>query len=409
VQGGNSFIKNISIKIGLVASLIVLIVVCALVFSKKNGKAKLNPNTDSKVLSTWDMDMTPRKKDIASWSSYVKKDDAMYIYNSGMIFKWDYKSSGFRPACDDPACDHNEEECPAYFPATKYGCVTYYNDHWIFVEREDNNRYYLGYCDFDGNNRKRVLDITDDIQGIDPMIYMSAVEGKIYIRYYSDVTLLEDSDWKSAQRTCLMKYDVSLIGSGKDYCENVFLCDEDDVVHMSSVKDEKRFAVDVPETLSKKGWVGFWDYRIYNQEDKSFVTVHDVRELTFLSDDRYIAIKKDGLMLVDGDKTIRLESEGWGVPFYDDNRIYAINILERQIASGDENGVMPDSQVKVFDYEGNLVDHIYMPKDYSVVDSIAAYDGRYYFTNIDSDTKSFFYVYDTQNPDKGWKKINRGY
>jgi hypothetical protein len=114
-------------------------------------------------------------------------------------------------------------------------------------------------------------------------------------------------------------------------------------------------------------------------------------------------------MLVDGDKTIRLENEGWGVSFSDDNRIYAINTLERQIASADENGVIPDGEVKVFDYDGNLVDHIYMPKDYSVVDSIAAYDGRYYFTNVDRITKSYFYVYDTQNPDKGWKKINKGY
>ncbi|HBZ52164.1 MAG TPA: hypothetical protein DEO82_00165 [Eubacterium sp.] len=401
--------KNKIIKIGLIASLMVLVVVCALVFSKKDGKVKLNPNTDSKVLSTWDMDMTPRKKDITSWPSFVKKNDVMYIFNNGMIFKWDYKSVGYRPACDDPACDHMGDECPACFPVEKYACVSYYNDHWIFVENDGNQRRYLGYCDFDGNNRKRVLDISDDIQGAGPLVYMYFVNGYIYISYNSGVVIEKDSEWESAQRTCLMKYNVSLIGSGGNYSQNIFLCDEDEVVHLSPVKEEKRFVVDVPKSLSKKGWIGYWDFRIYNQEDLSYTTIHDVNELTLLSDDRYIAKKKDGLMLIDGDKTIRLENEGWGVSFSDDNRIYAINTLERQIASADENGVIPDGEVKVFDYDGNLVDHIYMPKDYSVVDSIAAYDGRYYFTNVDRITKSYFYVYDTQNPDKGWKKINKGY
>ncbi len=293
--------KNKIIKIGLIASLMVLVVVCALVFSKKDGKVKLNPNTDSKVLSTWDMDMTPRKKNISSWQSFVKKDGAMYIVDDERIFKWDYKSVGFRPACDDPTCEHKGEECPAYFPNTRYYGVTYYNDHWIFVEKGDNNRYYLGYCDFDGNNRKRVIDISDDIQGISPLLYMDFVNGYIYIEYNSDVLLEKDSEgsggleFESAVRTGLMKYDVSLIGSDKDYSQNIFLLDavKGEVVHLSSVVDENRFAVDVPETMSVKEKVGYVDYRIYNQEDKSFVTVHDVHSLALLPSGRYIAKKKD--------------------------------------------------------------------------------------------------------------------
>ena len=271
--------KNKIIKIGLIASLMVLVVVCALVFSKKDGKVKLNPNTDSKVLSTWDIDMTPRKKDIASWQSFVKKDDVMYIVSDERIFKWDYKSVGFRPACDDPACDHSTDECPALFPLDVYERVVYYNDHWIFVEKGENNRYYLGYCDFDGNNRKRVIDVSDDIQGTGTLVHMDFVNGYIYISYNSGVVIEKDSEWESAQRTCLMKYNVSLIGSGGNYSQNIFLCDEDEVVHLSPVKEEKRFVVDVPKSLSKKGWIGYWDFRIYNQKDKSFVTVQNVHEL----------------------------------------------------------------------------------------------------------------------------------
>ncbi|HAZ90571.1 MAG TPA: hypothetical protein DCX21_01215 [Eubacterium sp.] len=409
--------KNKIIKIGLIASLMVLVVVCALVFSKKDGKVKLNPNTDSKVLSTWDMDMTPQKKDIASWQSFVKKDDVIYIVDDERIFKWDYKSVGFRPACDDPACEHNGEECPAYFPNTRYYGVTYYNDHWVFVEKGENNRYYLGYCDFDGNNRKRVIDISDDIQGTGPLVHMDFVNGYIYMGYNSSVIHEKDSDgsggleFESAVRTCLMKYDVSLIGSGKDYSQNIFLLDvvKGEVVQLSSVVDEERFVVDVPETRSLKGWVPYMDYRIYNQEDKSFVTVRDVHALHILPNGRYTAMTKDGLILVDGDKTIRLDGENWADHFYDDNRIYATNMQERDIAIADKNAVIPDGEVRVYDYDGNLVDHIYMPKDCGEWDMLAAYDGRYYFTCVDIKTRSYFYVYDTQNPDKGWKKINREY
>jgi len=397
--------KSESIKIGLISTLLVLAILCAVVFSKKSSQ--YNKKNDSRVLSTWDIDMTPREKDIASWDSYIKKEDAMYIFKDGMIFKWDYKSTDYRPACDDPACDHLTDECPARFSTSKYDRVTYYNDHWIFVQNSGNQSYYLGYCDFDGSNRKLVLDISDDIQGAAPLIYIHCVGGKVYISYNSSVSIQKDSEWVSAERTCLMKYDVSLIGSGKEYSKKIFSCDNEDyVVHLLSV-DENRFAVDVPETR-KKG-ESYLDCIIYDQDDLSFTTVKNARDVMLLSDGRYVAKKPDGLMLVDGDKIIRLDEEGWGVSYVDNNRIYAINSFGRQLKSGDKNSIIPDGEVRAYDYNGNLLDSIYLPKNYSLTDGIAAFDGRYYMTSIDFKTRSYFYVYDTQNPDKGWKKINRGY
>ncbi|MCR5517806.1 MAG: hypothetical protein K6F17_04465 [Lachnospiraceae bacterium] len=398
--------KSESIKIGLISTLVVLAILCAVVFSKKSSQ--YNKKHDSRILSTWDIDMTPQKKNIASWPSFVKKDDAMYIFNSGIIFKWDYKSTSYRPACDDPACDHQTDECPATFSPDKYESVTYYNDHWIFVEKDVDKRYYLGYCDFDGKNRKRVLDISDDIQGAAPLLYIDCIGEKIYVRYNSSVSVQDESGWNSAERACIIKYDVSLISSGKAYSEKVFLCDDKDnnVVHVLFIDDE-RFVVDVPGTGD--GIEKYRDCRIYNQEDSSYITVESARDAFMLSDGRYVAQKKEGLMLVDGDKTIRLDEGGWGVSYWDDNRIYVINRFGRQIASEDKNGVIPDGEVRVYDYDGNLVDRVYLPKNYSLIDNIAAYDGRYYMTSIDFGTRSYFYAYDTQNPDKGWKKINRGY
>ncbi len=400
--------KNKKVKVGFISVLIVLVVVCVFILFKNKGKSIFNNKTNAKILSTWDIDMTPREKNIASWKKFVKKDDGMYIFGDGMIFKWDYKSAGYRPACDDPACDHLSDECPACFPVTKYNCVTYYNDHWIFVENEDNKRYFLGYCDFDGNNRKRVLDITDDIYGIDPWIYLDIADGNIYLSYNSGVDFKSDLGWEYKERLRVIKYDVSNIDSDKAYSEEVFLCEEADAVHMLSI-DEKRFAVDVPETARIIGSRKYYDIRLYDQKEKNFITVEDAIDLLILPNGRYSAMTNEGLMLYDGDKTIRLEGEGWDVSFYDNNRIYAINTILRQIKSIDENCVIPDAEVKVYDYDGNFVDQVYLPKDFSLIDWIAAYDGRYYFTNIDYSTMSYFYVYDTQNPDKGWKKINKGY
>jgi hypothetical protein len=55
-------IKNKTLKIGLITSLIILAIICGFLASKKNNKLKLSKNADSNVLSTWDMDMTPQKK-----------------------------------------------------------------------------------------------------------------------------------------------------------------------------------------------------------------------------------------------------------------------------------------------------------------------------------------------------------
>ncbi|HAZ91090.1 MAG TPA: hypothetical protein DCX21_03855 [Eubacterium sp.] len=400
--------KNKKVKVGFISVLIVLVVVCVVILSKNNGKSLFKKQTNAKILSTWDIDMTPREKNIASWNSYVKKDDMMYIYDDGMIFEWDYKSVEFRPACSDPACDHHEDNCSASFPVTRYEYVTYCNDHWVFVEKDSSNRYYLGYSDFDGNNRKKVLDITDDIQGIVPWLYIECIEGKIYLYYNSSVTILGDSDYDSVDRLCIMRYDVSHIDSDKSYAKEVFSCDGENysVIHLLSI-DGERFAIDVPETGD--GFEKNCDSRIYNQTDMSYITVKGAEDVTLLSKGRYITKEKEGLMLVDGERKIRLDEEGWGVPFYDENRIYTINTVYRQMKSRDENSVIPDAEVRVRDYEGNLLEQIYLPKDFSLIDGIAAYDGRYYMTSIDCITHQYFYVYDTQNPDKGWKKINRGH
>ena len=398
--------KNKIIKIGLIATLVVFAVLCIVVLSKKNSQ--YNKKSDSRVLSTWDMDMTPQEKGIVSWSSYGKKDDMMYIFNGGTVFKWDYKSVGFRPACDDPACEHSTDECPALFPLDVYERVVYYNDHWIYVEKDDANRYYLGYCDFDGNNRKRVLDITDDVKGTASMMYLEICGGKIYCGYNLQVIDYDDAgDWDTKSRLCVMEYDVQHLKGDKAYSRQLFLCDDDQTWHFYSVNNNK-MVIDVPVPKSDT-YVEFGEERIYDLKDLSYITVKETQYVGLLSDNRYVSKEKEGLILVDGDKRIRLEGKGWGVPFYNDNRIYAINTQYRQSVHDQENGKLIDGEVKAYDYEGNVVEHIYLPKGYGVRDGIAAYDGRYYFTNIDYSTRSYFYVYDTQNPDKGWKKINRGY
>ncbi|HAZ90788.1 MAG TPA: hypothetical protein DCX21_02330 [Eubacterium sp.] len=398
--------KSKCIKIGLISVLIVLVVVCALALSKKGGKAEFRKNTDSKVISTWDMDMTPKDKVIASWDSFVKKDDMMYIYDGGMIFKWDYKSVDYRPACDNPTCDHKGDSCSAFF-GDKYECVKYYNNHWIFVEKDDNKRYYLGYCDFNGQNRKRVLDISDDIQGLNHMIYIDIDDEKLYLNYNSVINCCnDDGEWETKIRFCVIEYDVSLIGKDMSYSREILLCDDDKTWHLISLCDG-RLVTDVPGTNKEIGVFG--DCRLYYMNDMSFETIKGSYYVQLLSQGRYVSQENDGLMLVDNDKKIRLDDGGWGVAFCDDKRIYAINMYERQMKYSEDKSVMPSAEVKVYDYEGNVVDHIYLPKDYSIIGSIAAYDGRYYLTNIDKYGGQFFYVYDTQNPDKGWKKINRGY
>ncbi len=399
-------IKNKTLKIGLITSLIILAIICGFLASKKNNKLKLSKNADSSVLSTWDMDMTPQKKDIASLSSYIKKDDMMYMFCNGMIFKWDCKSSEFRPACDDPTCDHTEEGCKAYLPCARYECVSYYNDHWIFVEKDGNNRYYLGYCDFDGNNRKKVIDISEDVQGFDIMMYLDFYDGKIYLSYNSLVTINSDSGWDTKVRLCVMEYDVKLIGSNKAYSRELLVCDDETEWHLLSVCDGK-MSIDVPvKTADPYNEHG--DFRIYNLNDLSYTTFKNTLCINLFPNGYCASQEKDGLFLINNEKRIRLDDPGWIIAFYDDNRIYAINTIYRQRKSY-EDGVTPDAELKVYDFDGHTLDHLTLPKDYSIIGSIALFDGRFYMTNIDRQTSGFFYVYDTQNPDKKWKKITRKY
>lgn len=146
----------------------------------------------------------------SSLDKYIAKSDSGYYFANGLYLYYADKES-MKPVilCDKPNCLHDREtdpykkpECNAYIGSQSNNLLTIYdnNIYYYGVNEKDNFEKYIFRIGLDGNDRKAVAKIGDNVNS------MAIHRGKLYYSTYEDVPSSEKK-YEGEKIAKLIEYD----------------------------------------------------------------------------------------------------------------------------------------------------------------------------------------------------------